>query len=80
MRRTLVALAAAAVVFEGGNAWLVTSDAGTTQAKIREVPVACENRGGQQPPGQQPECQGGGLEQQTERQNPAGKAPPGQNK
>ncbi len=80
MRRTLVALGAAAVVFVGGNAWLVTSDAGTAQAKITEEPVACETQSGNRPPGQQPACKGGGLEQVKENRNPAGKAPPGQNK
>lgn len=49
-------------------------------AAITPVDIACENRGGQLPPGQQPTCQGGGLEQDTENQNPAGHAPPGQNK
>ncbi len=49
-------------------------------AKITAEPVACETGGGgNQPPGQQPECKGGGLEQQTENRNPSGKAPPGQN-
>ena len=48
-------------------------------AKITAEPVACESGGGNLPPGQQPECKGGGLEQQTENRNPSGKAPPGQN-
>jgi hypothetical protein len=40
-------------------------------------PPACETQSGQQPPGQQPACKGGGLEQQPAK-NPAGHAPPGQ--
>ena len=54
--------------------------AGAAFAKIREVPTECETQGGNLPPGQQPECQGGGLVQETEKQNPSGKSPPGQNK
>ena len=59
---------------------LTVTGAGVASAKINSVPVACENASGQRPPGQQPECKGKGLDQQTENQNPAGKAPPGQNK
>jgi hypothetical protein len=49
-------------------------------AKIAAADTSCTNSGGQQPGGQQPTCQGGGLTQQTENQNPSGAAPPGQNK
>ena len=44
-------------------------------------PPSCENNGGQQPGGQQPNCQGQGLTQNppTPATNPAGHAPPGQN-
>lgn len=44
--------------------------------------TGCTNGGGNSPGGQQPTCTGGGLTQQqeTENQNPAGSAPPGQNK
>jgi hypothetical protein len=52
---------------------------GVASAKITPVDVSCENQGGHQPPGQQPSCQGGGLTQNSENQNPAGHAPPGQN-
>jgi hypothetical protein len=52
---------------------------GTALAKIAPVDTACTNNGGQQPGGQQPTCQGGGLTQESENQNPAGHAPPGQN-
>jgi hypothetical protein len=58
---------------------LSMSFGGVAFAKIQPVDVACENQGGQQPGGQQPTCKGGGLEQETENQNPSGKAPPGQN-
>ena len=47
--------------------------------KITPVNTSCENRGGQEPGGQQPTCQGEGLKQNKENQNPAGHAPPGQN-
>ena len=59
---------------------LTMSFSGAAFAKIKAVPTECETKSGQLPPGQQPECQGGGLEQETENQNPSGKAPPGQNK
>jgi hypothetical protein len=49
-------------------------------AKIAATDTSCTNSGGQQPGGQQPTYQGSGLTQQTENQNPAGSAPPGQNK
>ena len=49
-------------------------------AKIAATDTSCTNGGGNQPGGQQPSCQGAGLTQETENQNPAGSAPPGQNK
>jgi hypothetical protein len=51
----------------------------SASAKIQNVDTSCTNGGGQQPGGQQPTCTGGGLTQQSENQNPAGNAPPGQN-
>jgi hypothetical protein len=42
-------------------------------------PRSCTNGGGNQPGGQQPTCKGGGLTQEPAT-NPAGSAPPGQNK
>ncbi len=48
---------------------------GMAFAKI--TPASCETQSGQTPPGQQPVCKGGGLEQQPAT-NPAGHAPPGQ--
>ncbi len=58
---------------------LAMSFGGVALAKITPVPTECETKSGQLPRGQQPECQGGGLEQEEENQNPSGKAPPGQN-
>ena len=51
-------------------------------AAIHSTDTSCTNGGGQQPGGQQPTCTGGGLTQntQTTNVNPAGSAPPGQNK
>lgn len=79
---TFAALAAMAVTLS--VAMLVSSLATPVQAKITPAtPPSCETQGGgNQPPGQQPECQGGGLEQNegTPATNPSGAAPPGQNK
>jgi len=44
-------------------------------AKIK--PASCTTNGGSTPPGQQPVCQGQGLNQNPAT-NPAGHAPPGQ--
>jgi hypothetical protein len=52
----------------------------SASAKISSTDTSCSNGGGNQPGGQQPTCTGGGLTQNTENQNPAGSAPPGQNK
>jgi hypothetical protein len=49
----------------------------TSGAVAKITPPQCETSSGQTPPGQQPTCQGGGLEQQPAT-NPAGNAPPGQ--
>ena len=46
-----------------------------TSAFAKISPPSCTNNGGNEPSGQQPTCTGGGL-----TQNPAGNAPPGQNK
>ena len=78
---TLAAIAAIAVALA-----MAVSPAFMTSASAKISPVttdvSCTNNGGNQPGGQQPSCQGGGLTQQTEteNQNPAGSAPPGQNK
>jgi hypothetical protein len=42
--------------------------------------ASCTNGGGNEPGGQQPNCQGGGLTQnpETPATNPAGNEPPGQ--
>jgi hypothetical protein len=66
---TFVALAAMAVTLS--VAMLVSSVAAPAAAKITPV---CKNPGGQEPQGN---CQGQALTE--ENQNPAGKAPPGQN-
>jgi hypothetical protein len=47
---------------------------------INWVDTGCSNPAGHWPAGQQPTCNGAGLDQHGEYQNPAGKAPPGQNK
>ena len=76
---TFAALAAMAVTMS--VAMLVSSVATPVAAKITPAqPPSCENRGGQQPGGQQPNCQGEGLTQNpaTPATNPAGHAPPGQ--
>jgi hypothetical protein len=66
----------------GLGATVVTSN--LAYAKISSVTTdsGCTNNGGGSPGGQQPSCTGSGLTQQTtsENQNPAGSAPPGQNK
>lgn len=54
---------------------LGVAPAGGAVAKI--TPAKCETSSGQLPPGQQPTCNGNGLEQQPAK-NPAGHAPPGQ--
>ena len=70
---TFAALAAMAVALS--VAMLVSSLATPVQAKINEA--NCTNQGGNQPGGQQPVCQGGGLTQNPAT-NPAGNEPPGQ--
>ena len=60
--------------------FLTQADAKITPA----TPPSCDNPSGAQPPGQQPNCKGEGLEQNpgspgTPATNPAGHAPPGQN-
>ena len=73
-----------AIAFALALAVLATSMATPASAKIIPVTTdaSCTNQGGNQPGGQQPSCEGQGLTQQTEteNQNPAGSAPPGQNK
>ena len=75
---TFTALAAMAAALS--VAMIVSSVAAPVQAKISPVDTSCTNGGGNQPGGQQPTCTGGGLTQESENQNPAGSAPPGQNK
>ncbi len=73
--------AAAAMAVTLSVAMLVSSIATPVAAKITPAqPPSCENRGGNQPGGQQPTCTGGGLTQNpaTPATNPAGHAPPGQ--
>jgi hypothetical protein len=68
----------AIVAAVGLGATVATSN--IAYAKISSVDTSCSNGGGNQPGGQQPTCTGGGLTQNSENQNPAGSAPPGQNK
>ena len=59
---------------------IVASGGPLVPLKITPPTQFCETGSGNQPPGQQPTCQGGGLDQeQTPATNPSGKAPPGQN-
>ena len=71
---TFAAVAAMAVTLS--VAMLVSSVAIPVEAKIS--PRSCETSGGNEPPGQQPNCRGKGLTQNPAT-NPAGHAPPGQN-
>jgi hypothetical protein len=73
-RRLGAALGAVAAAFALG-----IGGAGVADAKIQPVDTQCTNGGGNQPGGQQPSCTGSGLTQESENQNPAGQAPPGQN-
>ncbi len=63
-------------------AMMLVATAAPGFAKITPAqPPSCETpSGGNQPPGQQPNCQGGGLTQNPAKPatNPAGHAPPGQ--
>ena len=71
MRRKLAIFAIASA--------LSALSAGAVFAKITPEPISCTNPAGSQPGGQQPECQNQNLTQESENQNPSGKAPPGQN-
>ncbi|MFI6661775.1 hypothetical protein ACIBL8_40365 [Streptomyces sp. NPDC050523] len=73
-RRFATALGAGAAVIALG-----LGGATAAQAKIAPVDTSCTNNGGHQPGGQQPTCTGGGLTQNSDNENPAGHAPPGQN-
>jgi hypothetical protein len=73
---TLAALAAIAVAMSLAVVPALTTEA---FAKIREVPISCENPAGQEPGGQQPRCKNENLTQESENQNPSGHAPPGHN-
>jgi hypothetical protein len=68
MRKKMLAAVAAMGIF-------ALAPSGVASAKIS--PASCTNNGGNEPGGQQPTCQGGGLTQNPAT-NPAGNAPPGQ--
>jgi hypothetical protein len=79
MRDTVAVFIALGAVMVAGLISIPTQ----TQAKITpgEDP-SCSNNGGNDPGGQQPNCKGGGLDQNpgSPAKNPAGNDPPGQNK
>jgi hypothetical protein len=77
-QKTIFAIVA--VVAAIGLAVAMVSTNNPAYAKISQTDTSCSNGGGNEPGGQQPTCTGGGLTQNTENQNPAGSAPPGQNK
>jgi hypothetical protein len=70
MRKRITAVVAACAVAVGMTV-------GVSAAAAKITPASCTNGGGNQPGGQQPVCQGGGLTQNPAT-NPAGAAPPGQ--
>jgi hypothetical protein len=72
MKRRAIAVLFVAGLTVGG----VVASGGVASAKI--TPRSCENNGGNEPAGQQPDCKGGGLTQNPAT-NPAGHEPPGQN-
>ncbi len=74
MKRILTVMAISLVV-----AAMMVAMAMPAFAKIAPVDTSCTNNGGNLAGGQQPSCKGSGQTQQTENQNPSGKAPPGQN-
>ena len=80
--QTKTTFAIVAVVAAIGLAAIVTSNLAYAKISSVTTDTGCTNGGGNSPGGQQPTCTGGGLDQQTttENQNPAGSAPPGQNK
>jgi hypothetical protein len=75
MKRFVVGTLVAATATFGG----IVVNMASAPAAIKPVDISCTNNGGNQPGGQQPSCTGGGLTQDSENQNPAGHAPPGQN-
>jgi hypothetical protein len=80
MNKQKTIFAIVAVVAAVGLAATTVATSNTAYAAISSVDTDCTNQGGNSPGGQQPSCTGGGLTQETENQNPAGSAPPGQNK
>ena len=71
-----VILATFAVMAAVGSVFVATP----AEAKITEEDVSCANPAGNEPGGQQPSCHNDNLVQESEKQNPSGAAPPGQNK
>jgi hypothetical protein len=80
-QKTIFAIVAVVTAL-GLAATVATSNLAYAKISSVTTDTGCTNGGGNQPGGQQPSCTGGGLTQETttENQNPAGSAPPGQNK
>jgi hypothetical protein len=77
MNTNKLTFAALAVAMAVALSVVAIGPALVTQAEAKISPANCTNGGGNQPGGQQPVCQGGGLTQNPAT-NPSGHEPPGQ--